>query len=183
VVQDPPEQCDNGSGNVPPATAYGLGSNGKPLCTTNCTLAPYCGDGMVEGSEACDDGPNNGTAASKCDTQCRIKCGNGIVDPGEQCDLGTANNTGAYGGCTPNCTIGPYCGDGIVQDPPELRDNGVNNMPVATAYGVGVCTVACTPAPYCGDGIVQAQFGEACDDPDRTRCTATCQVVGSGGVK
>jgi len=183
IVENPPEQCDNGSSNVPPATAYGLGSNGRPLCTTSCTLAPYCGDGVVEGAEACDDGAKNGTAASTCDAQCQIKCGNGIVDPGEQCDLGAANNTGAYGGCNSNCALGPYCGDGILQDPPELCDNGVMNHPVATAYGVGMCTVACTAAPYCGDGIVQAQFGEACDDPNRSRCTASCQLVGGGGVR
>jgi fibro-slime domain-containing protein len=166
VVQ-PPEQCDNGAGNVSPTAAYGYG-----LCTTDCTLAPFCGDGTVQAPEQCDDGIKNGTAASNCDTQCRIKCGNGIVDPGEQCDFGTANNTGAYGGCTATCTLGPYCGDGIVQDPPEQCDNGKNNQPVATAYGAGVCTAACTKAPYCGDGIVQSQFGESCDGTPG--CTSGC---------
>ncbi len=42
-------------------------------------------------------------------------CGDAVVEPGEACDEGTANNTGAYGGCNANCTLGPYCGDGMLQ--------------------------------------------------------------------
>jgi fibro-slime domain-containing protein len=167
----PPEQCDNGEGNVPPTAAYGYG-----LCTTDCTLAPFCGDGVIQSPEQCDDGIKNGTAGSNCDTQCRTKCGNGIVDPGEQCDFGTVNNTGAYGGCTSTCMLAPYCGDGVVQNPPEQCDNGKNNQPVATAYGAGVCTAACTKAPYCGDGIVQSQFGESCDGTPN--CTSSCAFKG-----
>ncbi len=44
---------------------------------------------------------------------CSPVCGNGIVTPPEQCDNGTANAVG-YGKCQPNCTWGPYCGDGVV---------------------------------------------------------------------
>jgi fibro-slime domain-containing protein len=170
VVQSP-EQCDNAAGNVATAGAYGYG-----VCTTKCTRAPFCGDGTVQSPEQCDDGVANGTASSQCDTQCHTKCGNGTVDPGEQCDFGAANNTGAYGGCNANCTLGPYCGDGTVQSPPESCDNGKANQPTATAYGKGVCTAACTPAPYCGDGIVQSQFGETCDGT--TGCTSTCTLQG-----
>ena len=46
---------------------------------------------------------------------CMTVCGDGVVTPPEMCDLGAANNTGAYGGCNPDCTLAPYCGDGIVQ--------------------------------------------------------------------
>ena len=38
-----PEQCDKGVNNQPFETAYGDG-----VCTPACTLAPYCGDGIVE---------------------------------------------------------------------------------------------------------------------------------------
>ena len=58
---------------------------------------------------------------------CKSVCGDGIVTPDEACDLGAANNTGAYGGCNPDCTLAPYCGDDIVQTADgEQCDDGVN---------------------------------------------------------
>lgn len=53
-----PEQCDKGSSNS--ANAYGPG-----LCTNLCTLAPYCGDGRVNGNEQCD-------GQVGCSPQCTI---------------------------------------------------------------------------------------------------------------
>jgi fibro-slime domain-containing protein len=90
------EQCDNGANNVPAASAYGPG-----ICTTDCRLAPSCGDGVVEAQfgEQCDDGTNlatyGGTSSMVCGPGCQWApyCGDGIVQPqlGEQCDS------------TPNC--------------------------------------------------------------------------------
>ena len=151
------EQCDNGANNVPASSnPYGSG-----LCTTACTLAPYCGDGVVEAAngEECDDGPNNGSSGSKCDAMCKLKCGDGIPEPGKACDLGAANNVGGYGGCNPDCTPGPYCGDGVLQNPPEQCDYGTAN----NTGGYGGCNADCTLGPYCGDGIVQNP-PEQCDD-------------------
>jgi fibro-slime domain-containing protein len=138
------EQCDSGPNNVPVATAYGKG-----VCTTSCTVAPSCGDSVVEPQfgEQCDDGTN-------------------LAPYG-----GTSSTV-----CGPGCKFAPYCGDGILQSPPETCDNGASNVPTATAYGAAVCTTACVPAPFCGDGIVQAQFGEQCDGT--ANCNAACQTTG-----
>jgi fibro-slime domain-containing protein len=57
-------------------------------------------------------------------SECRPVCGDGILGIGEECDDGAANNTGGYGRCNPDCTLGAYCGDGIVQNPPEECDAG-----------------------------------------------------------
>ena len=106
---------------------------------------------------------------------CKSICGDGIVAPDEACDLGTANNTGAYGGCNPDCTLAPSCGDTIVQTANgEQCDDGVN---LATYWYNGttrVCGPNCQWPPNCGNGIVDSLFGEQCDGtPD---CGSNCLI-------
>jgi fibro-slime domain-containing protein len=116
------EACDLGTAG--PTGAYGT-------CNSDCTLAPYCGDAIVQtaNSEQCDDGVNlatywyNGTARV-CGPNCQWPdyCGDGKVDSlfGEQCDDG---NQVANDGCQPNCLIGNLCGNGTL-DPGEGCDDG-----------------------------------------------------------
>jgi len=142
------ELCDNGTRNSD--TAYGLGE-----CDTKCIPAPFCGDKSKHASEECDDGTNNGTPMSLCDTSCHLKCGNAVLDPGEQCDRGAASNIGGYDGCNSNCTLGPYCGDGFKQES-EQCDDGKNDG------SYGTCLPGCALAGYCGDGELQNP-PEQCD--------------------
>lgn len=163
------ELCDNGNDNS--SAAYGVG-----LCTTLCQTAPFCGDGYRNGTEQCDDGLENGSIASACDTSCQNKCGNGTIEAGEQCDDGVSQNTGAYGGCRSDCSLGPYCGDGV-RNGTEQCDDGKNDG------SYGTCNADCTLAPYCGDGERDAAAGEACDDGadnvsngyGEDLCTTRCQ--------
>jgi hypothetical protein len=77
-------------------------------CTTKCTWGGYCGDNIVNGSEECDNGKDNGTqyGADGCTLGCTKPhfCGDNVVDTaqGEECDLGDAN-----GGelCTDKCKL------------------------------------------------------------------------------
>jgi fibro-slime domain-containing protein len=163
------EACDKGNANS--STAYG-----PDTCNRSCQPGPFCGDGIQNGSEACDEGQNNGGPTSHCDTTCAVKCGNGKLDPGEQCDLGTVKNTGVYGGCKSNCTLSPYCGDGIKQSN-EGCDDGKNDG----TYGT--CTTTCQLGAYCGDGKLDAAAGEECDDGAQNKtnpygaglCATTCK--------
>jgi len=61
-----------------------------------------------------------GTARSECVPT----CGDGIISIGEECDDGTELNVGGYGQCNPDCTLGEYCGDGILQEEYEDCDDG-----------------------------------------------------------
>jgi fibro-slime domain-containing protein len=91
-------------------------------------------------------------------SDCQTDCGDGEIGPGELCDDGPSGNTGEYNQCTPQCTLGPRCGDAIVQDQfGEVCDDGLNDG----AYGG--CAPTCQLGPHCGDAVVQGEF-EQCDD-------------------
>jgi fibro-slime domain-containing protein len=66
VVQDPQEECDNG-------TAMNTSSYGKSGCTPGCKKPHYCGDGNVDANEGeqCDLGANNGAQGSCCTADCK----------------------------------------------------------------------------------------------------------------
>ena len=94
-------------------------------------------------------------------SECTTECGDGIVVGDEECDDGV--NDGSYGGCTPDCRRGPFCGDGIRQRKHEECDDGVNLTTYSTT-GEPACAPGCRNSGYCGDGEVDALFGEQCDE-------------------
>ena len=92
------ETCDDG------------GDNGSPNhCNATCsgTTAAVCGNGVQEGTEACDDGSESATCNADCTA---ASCGDGIVNAtaGEACD-----DSGESATCNVNCTVAS-CGDGTV---------------------------------------------------------------------
>ncbi len=84
------EECDDGVND---------GSYGT--CGPSCLFAAYCGDGMLNGPEACDRGDDNQVdpyGPDLCTVACREapRCGDGRIQPehGEECD-GAAGCTNA----------------------------------------------------------------------------------------
>ncbi|MBI1818209.1 MAG: DUF4215 domain-containing protein [Deltaproteobacteria bacterium] len=126
--------------------------------TPTSTRPPLCGNGVLNGSEECDDG--NLIDGDGCDFNCTItRCGNGRVTAGEECDDGNANPAD---GCTNDCRA---CGNGVVTAPEQCDDGNRNDS--------DGCTNACT---VCGNGTLVP--GEQCDDGNAVSgdgCAANCR--------
>jgi len=96
----------------------------------NCTLTESCGDGFINGLEACDDGVMNGQP-NKCNLLCTnitsYVCGNGLREGTETCDDGNVINGD---GCSSLCiteTPSVVCGNGIIQSGEQCDDGNVVN--------------------------------------------------------
>jgi cysteine-rich repeat protein len=128
---------------------------------------PICGDGVVDGNEACDDG--NDVDTDQCSNACKVPgCGDGVVNFNEACDDGNGIDGD---GCDTNCTQS-FCGNGIKGADEDCDDGN-------TVSGDG-CDANCK-ASGCGNGVMSV--GEACDDGNMTSgdgCDANCTVSACG---
>jgi len=98
-VRDPSfgEECDAGRQNsdVLPDT-----------CRTTC-LSPWCGDGVTDVGEECDDG--NDVEDDRCSIDCKSPvCGDGLKEGDERCDDGnTVNGDGCSSLCREEWGVSP----------------------------------------------------------------------------
>lgn len=135
----------------------------------------FCGDGVLEAGEECDDG--NWDVTDGC-VQCTIVplCGNQLIELNEQCDDG---NTVATDGCA-GCVLVPLCGNGVLevgeecdtpnsaqcfrckQPRPRMCGNGVVDSGEECDSDSEACIACRLAVPTCGDGIVNGS--EQCDD-------------------
>ena len=136
-------------------------------------VTPECGNGIVEGTEQCDNGPD--VPGDDCEAGCQLAavCGNDMVEVGESCDDG---NTADGDECSADCqtiTTKVVCGDGKQEGDeqcdlgPDVPDDG--------------CEADCTiTPPECGNGKVEGD--EACDDGNQVNggaddfCKNDCSV-------
>ncbi len=128
-----------------------------------------CGDGVVEGDEACDDANDDET--DDCLSTCELaSCGDGFVQADvEDCDDANDDDSDA---CPSSC-LAASCGDGFVWEGMEECDAGGE---------AADCDDDCT-AVACGDGNVNEEAGETCDDmnDDNTdECIDTCVAASCG---
>lgn len=139
----------------------------------------WCGDGILQPGEACDD--SNSVSGDGC-TKCCLPdpplavCGNGQVEYPEECDDG---NVVAGDGCDPICgQESAVCGNSVLEYPEECDDGNSDAFDGCDA---------CSLVPVCGNGTVTAP--EECDDGSRTPgdgCDAGCQyehTCGDGNLE
>lgn len=153
---------------------------------------PECGDGEIEGTEACDD--ENKESGDGCDAYCTVEigfsckgvpsvctsvCGDKeVAAPVESCDDGnTFDGDGCAAGCAVEhgyaCSGAPSickttCGDGLIAAIEDCDDgNGQDGdgCSAACAQEMGFSCVGepSACAPVCGDSIIIAGR-ETCDD-------------------
>ena len=174
-----PDPCASGECGEPSCGDQTCGDDEDPMsCPADCPDA--CGDGLVTGAEACDDGnvatercEHGVDSCEVCDQTCRLvagatsACGDGTLDASwEACDDG---NIELGDGCDDDCQLEPagVCGDGEVTGG-EHCDEG-NTVTETCGYGAESCLVCdanCMIVPgeprFCGDGVVTND--EECDD-------------------
>jgi cysteine-rich repeat protein len=183
----PAHTCAKGTPE-PDGTPCGSGS----MCHAGvCAGAAVCGNGIVEGSEECDLGSENGTGAG-CDGDCRWTCV--ADDPTRDCAAtggcatqGTCNEAthvctagtpvadgtpcGTNQVCRSGSCISVTCGDGVVEAPEQCDFGQANGIGTGCEAN---CTFSCTLSP------------NDCVTPDPCQGTNTCTAVtvtGSPGQK
>jgi cysteine-rich repeat protein len=172
-----PVTDDYQSGSGEPTLSSSI--SGEPTSSSSSTSTaspttsepPSCGDGLIDGSEVCDNGPGNTANVWEQTPTCKDDCsgltqycGDGLANGPELCDDGAANSD-LYTGtahCNASCTAQvPYCGDGVCQAEESLAQ----------------CPGDCAPA--CGDGEIEA--GEQCDGGGDTQaCDGDCTFAACG---
>ncbi|MEL6344302.1 MAG: DUF4215 domain-containing protein [Myxococcota bacterium] len=87
-------------------------------CREEPEPGPFCGDGLLDSGEECDNGDfNDDTTADECRTSCRFpSCGDGVTDFGETCDDG---NNVDFDGCSSSCV---FEGSGTESEPNDRLD-------------------------------------------------------------
>ncbi|MBL8744071.1 MAG: DUF4215 domain-containing protein, partial [Myxococcales bacterium] len=159
---------DTEGGNGP-----GTGGNANPS---------FCGDGVIDAGEGCDDG--NSIDDDTCSNDCVLtSCGNGVLNAGEECEganLGgaTCESLGFGPGvlaCTSNCLLDTTgcdtCGDGIKNGDEQCDGadlGGQTCQSLGFTSGELSCTASCflnlIACGNCGDGVVDGV--EECDEGD-----------------
>jgi len=158
--------CGHSAGNT--GDDDGMGDGGIPA---------NCGNGMIDGSEQCDDG--NTQDGDGCSHACMLEgdhtpsCGDGILEAGEGCDDG---NTTSGDGCSSVCqseSVGLPCTPHTFRCGASGDVEVCNNAGTAWQY-VSTCSAGCN--------------GGACTDPTcqagTKRChgevVETCNASGTG---
>ena len=177
IVDSGYEKCDDGALKSDGSPLYTRTVGGKTVpaggdgktygtCKQDCSgYVAYCGDGVINGDEQCDNGSaNTASTYGTCNkTTCMWNaiCGDGIKQSGEFCDDGgfDSNNNPYYTRTVSGKTV---------------PAGGPSSYSGASDYEL--CNANCTSyVAYCGDGVINGS--EICDDKKDGAACHNCEVV------
>jgi len=128
-----------------------------------CTILGFCGNGIPENFEQCDDGNiNNGDG---CSSTCQLEyCGDNSIQIGlgEECDPPSSSCT-TSGGSTGTCNILCQCVPTIPPPPPTCNFNPSTASCTGSCSGGGSCISTGVSCTCCGNNVINP--GEVCDPP------------------
>jgi cysteine-rich repeat protein len=132
--------------------------------------APFCGDGVVDAGEECDDANNIDT--DECPSTClEATCGDSFVQAGqEECD--DANNIDGDT-CTNDCT-NAECGDGIIFN----QAGGVEGCDDQNNNNNDGCLNDCEVDPIINDFEITTRRGVELVDYNYNFCTYVSSYTG-----
>lgn len=174
-----------GDGKLVAAGVRGEGLGTEMIVLRYAEAPPECGDGFVEGAEACDLGDRNGATTSCCSASCALRpegetcrASDGLCDPAEACTgdapLCPADEIApAEAPCRPAagwCDLPEECSGASKQCPDDrVRDRGaVCRAAVAACDATEVCdgeTAVC-PDDAKSTDVCRPATGD-CDLPER----------------
>lgn len=143
------QRCTDGAGGERITDQYGNGVP-TPGAANDCQV---CGDGTIETGESCDDGTDNGTSASCCDSVCEFQPADTACDgSGIMGDCDAPDTCNATGVCIDNvepmttscraapdvCDVEEFC-DGTTKDCPA---DGFVAVGTECRASAGDCDVA-----------------------------------------
>ena len=148
-------------------------------------VSTTCGNGVVDGSEQCDQGGDNGAATSCCTNLCTLRANGSTCRPAAgPCDLAETCN-GAVGTC-PADTFAPLTTVCRTASPGELCDvpeSCTGAGPACPVDGVQPAGTTCRPGSGDGCDPTETCDGVAKDCPSNTVALAgTPCRVGSGDL-
>ncbi len=188
--------CADGSCDLGPVCASNADCENLGYQATCTDRMNFCGDGVRNGPEACDDGARNGEYGS-CAWDCSgpgPRCGDNVTNGGEQCDGDRRESAGVcvpsgstladgatMSGSAASCSKDSDCGSGMTCAVCGMTSGGLpqtrsKSCYPASAPGDSACTFGdwsvCRQSGACGNGKVEGS--EECDAGSANSPTGAC---------
>lgn len=178
------ESSDTADGSS--STTQGTGTDSDTTASSSTGDAGVCGDGMMSGTEECDDGEANGMGGPCRDDCVLTVCGDGYVGGEEACEPEGDDD------CTPRCTL--RCGNGVIDDGEVCDGVAVPVGEDCTDHGFVSGTLGCATdcsaistaeCNGCGDSCDFDVCDDGCDENEicamyaggtGSTCTAECMI-------